>query len=59
MKNGFMKLILKNSKRPVEETIIKVNKLKYDCFFVKDKKLIPVEKLDNKNLENNFFFLPK
>ena len=49
----------RHSKRPVEETIIKVNKLKYDCFFVKDKKLIPVEKLDNKNLENNFFFLPK
>ncbi len=49
----------RHSKRPVEETIIKVNKLKYDCFFVKDKKLIPVKKLDNKNLENNFFFLPK
>ena len=49
----------RHSKRPVEETINKINKLKYDCFFVKDKKLIHIEKLNNKNLENNFFFLPK
>ena len=49
----------RHSKKPVEETIDKINNLEYDCFFVKGKKLIPVEKLNNKNLENNFFFLPK
>ena len=49
----------RHSKKPVEETIGKINNLEYDCFFVKDKKLIPIEKLNNKNLENNFFFLPK
>ena len=49
----------RHSKRPVEETIAKICNLNYECFFVKDKELIPVEKLNDKNLENNFFFLPK
>ena len=49
----------RHSKRSVEETIHKINNLKYECFFVKNNELIPVEKLNNKNLENNFFFLPK
>ncbi len=49
----------RHSKKPVEETIGKINNLEYDCYFVEDNKLIPVEKLNNKNLENNFFFLPK
>ncbi len=49
----------RHSKRPVEETIEKICNLNYECFFVKDKELIPVEKLNDKNLENNFFFLPK
>ena len=49
----------RHSKISVEETILKINNLKYECFFVKDNELIPVEKLNNKNLENNFFFLPK
>ena len=49
----------RHSKRPVEESIATISNLKYECFFVKDNELIPVEKLNNKNLENNFFFLPK
>ena len=30
----------------------------YKCFFVRDKNLIPVEKLENTNTENNYYFLP-
>ena len=49
----------RHSKRPVEETIAKICNLNYECFFVKVNELIPVEKLNDKNLENNFFFLKK
>ena len=31
----------------------------YNCFFVKNKKLISVEKLENNESENNYYFLPK
>ena len=49
----------RHSKRPVEETIAKINNFKYECFFVKDNELIPVQKLNNKKQVNNFFFVPK
>ncbi len=49
----------RHSNRPVEETIARIGNLKYDCFFVKDNDLISVKKLNNMNLVNNFFFLPK
>ena len=55
----LVELEKRHSKKPVEDTIGTINNLEYDCYFVEDNKLIPVEKLNNKNLENNFFFLPK
>ena len=48
----------RHSKRSVEETIEHINKLGYNCFFVNNQKLISIEKLNDKNLENNYFFLP-
>ena len=48
----------RHSKRSVEETINKINKLGYNCFFVKNNNLISIDNLIDKKLENNFFFLP-
>tara|TARA_B100001248_G_scaffold87247_1_gene64083 strand:+ start:1662 stop:2414 length:753 start_codon:yes stop_codon:yes gene_type:complete len=68
--NGAIRTIQKNkpillveiekrhSKRSVEETIKHISNLGYDCFFANDQKLISIEKLNDKNLENNYFFLP-
>lgn len=49
----------RHSKRSVEETIGFINNLNYDCYFVKDEDLRPIVELNDKNLVNNFFFLPK
>ena len=49
----------RHSKRSVEETIGFINNLNYDCYFVKDENLRPIVELDDNNLVNNFFFLPK
>ena len=68
--NGAMQTIQKNkpillveiesrhSKRSVEETIKHISNLGYDCFFVNNQKLTSIEKLNDKNTENNYFFLP-
>ncbi len=48
----------RHSKRSVEETIKHINKLGYNCFFADNQKLISIEKLSDKNSENNYFFLP-
>ena len=49
----------RHSKRSVEETIGFINNLNYNCYFVKDEDLRPIVELNDKNLVNNFFFLPK
>ena len=49
----------RHSKRSVEETISFINNLNYECYFVKDEDLRPIVELNDKNLVNNFFFLPK
>jgi len=48
----------RHSKRSVEDTINHINNLGYKSFFVKNENLISTENLSDKNLENNFFFLP-
>ena len=49
----------RHTKKPVLESINYIKNMGYDCFFVKNKKLISVEKLENKDSENNYYFLPK
>ena len=48
----------RHSKRPVNETINFINNLGYECFFASEKNLIPINKLKDKSVENNYFFLP-
>ena len=43
----------------VKESINYIEKIGYNCFFVKDKQLIPINKLIDTKLENNFYFIPK
>ena len=43
----------------VKESINYIEKIGYNCFFVKDKQLTPINKLIDTKLENNFYFIPK
>ena len=49
-----------------EDTLLKVKhlasiyrKIGYECYFVKNKELLLVDKLKDKQLENNYYFLPR
>ena len=48
----------RHTQKPVLESINSIKKMGYNCFFARDKNLIPVEKLENTNTENNYYFLP-
>lgn len=48
----------RHSKRSVKDTITIVNSFGYNCFFSEKKDLIPIDKLKNTDLNNNYFFLP-
>lgn len=48
----------RHSKKNVVDSISFIKKYGYDCYFVKNKELISCDKLENKELENNYFFLP-
>ncbi len=48
----------RHTQKPVLKSINSIKKMGYKCFFVRDKNLIPVEKLENTNTENNYYFLP-
>ena len=48
----------RHSQRSVDESISFIKRHGYKCFYVKDKKLISVDNLKNKDSENNYFFLP-
>jgi len=49
----------KHTKKPVEDTINYIKKMGYECYFVLNKELISVDHLKDKQLENNYYFLPK
>lgn len=49
----------RHTNKPVLESINYIKNIGYDCFFVKNKKLISVENLENNDSENNYYFLPK
>jgi len=49
----------RHTKKPVEKSIAHIKKIGYECFFLKKKELILVDKLQDKQLENNYYFLPK
>lgn len=49
----------RHTKKPVEDTITYIKKIGYECFFVENKKLLSVDNLKDKKLENNYYFLPK
>ena len=49
----------RHSQRNVEDSITIIKKFGYKCYFVKNKELISSDKLENKDLENNYFFLPE
>jgi len=49
----------RHNKKPVIETVNYIKKIGYSPFFCKDDELHSLEKLNNLNQENNFYFLPK
>ena len=49
----------RHNKKPIIETINFINRIGYSPFFCKNDKLYSLEKLNNLNQENNFYFLPK
>ena len=49
----------RHTKEPVEKSINYIKKIGYECYFLKNKKLISVDKLQDKQLENNYYFLPR
>ena len=49
----------RHTKEPVEKSINYIKKIGYECFFLKNKELISVDKLQDKQLENNYYFLPR
>ena len=49
----------RHTNKPVDETINYINKLGYECFYVKNNNLSPISKLIDKQTENNFIFVPK
>ena len=48
----------KHNMKPVSETINFISQLGYSAFFCKNSQLYSVSKLENLNIENNFYFLP-
>ena len=48
----------RHSQRNVEESISIIKKYGYNCYFTKDNELISSDKLENKEIVNNYFFLP-
>lgn len=68
--NGAKKIIKKNkpillieieerhSQTPVKESINYIKNFGYECYFVKDKKLISIDNLEDTKLENNYYFKP-
>ena len=48
----------RHNQRNVEDSISTINEFGYKCYFVKNKELVSSDKLENKDLENNYFFLP-
>ena len=46
-----------NIKNIIITTII-LKKYGYNCYFTKDNELISSDKLENKEIVNNYFFLP-
>ena len=48
----------RHSQRNVEESISIIKKYGYNCYFTKDHELISSDKLENKEIVNNYFFLP-
>ena len=48
----------RHSQRNVEESISIIKKYGYSCYFAKDNELISSDKLENKEIVNNYFFLP-
>ena len=49
----------RHTKEPVEKSINHIKKIGYECFFVKNKELILTDQLKDKQLENNYYFLPR
>ena len=49
----------RHTKEPVEKSINHIKKIGYECYFVKNEELILVDKLKDKQLENNYYFLPR
>ena len=49
----------RHTKEPVEKSINHIRKIGYECYFVKNEELILVDKLKDKQLENNYYFLPR
>jgi FkbM family methyltransferase len=49
----------RHTQASVIESINYINKLGYNCFYINNKKLVPIDKLENTKLENNYYFIPK
>ena len=49
----------RHTQLPVIESINYIKKLGYNCFYINDKKLVPIDRLENTKLENNYYFIPK
>jgi len=65
-KIGFIKIDVegheieeRHTQASVIESINYINKLGYNCFYINNKKLVPIDKLENTKLENNYYFIPK
>ena len=49
----------RHTQSPVIESINYINKFGYNCFYINDRKLVPIDRLENFKLENNYYFIPK
>ena len=49
----------RHTQASVIESINYINKLGYNCFYINDKKIVPIDRLENTKLENNYYFIPK
>ena len=63
IKNNMPILLVEIEERHTQSSVIEsinyINKFDYNCFYINDKKLVPIDRLDNTKLENNYYFIPK
>ena len=61
--NNMPVLLVEIEQRHTQSSVTKsinyINKFGYNCFYINDKKLKPVETLKNTELVNNYYFIPK